>query len=65
VATTAPGAARPVVAGEPPWKSWGIEEWLAHRDHAAAYLATDPGWLVGPAVVAHAEWHARRLGWDG
>lgn len=35
-----------------PCESWSAAEWQAGADHAAAYLATDPAWIVGPAVVA-------------
>jgi hypothetical protein len=31
---------------------WSIEQWLAYRQRAVEYLATDPGWIVGEAVVA-------------
>lgn len=34
-----------------PHESWSAAEWQARAEHAAAYLATDPGWIVGPAVV--------------
>lgn len=37
-------------AGPP--EDWTAEDWEAHRARAAAYLAIDPGWIVGPAVVA-------------
>ena len=36
----------------PPWLTWTKAEWEARRDRAAAYLATDPTWKVGPDVVA-------------
>lgn len=45
----------------PPWKSWTAEQWQTHRDIAAAHLAKDPGWIVGPAVVAQADHHLARL----
>lgn len=45
----------------PPWKSWTAEQWQAHRDRAAAYLVTDPGWIVGPAVIAQADAALARL----
>lgn len=30
---------------------WTSEQWEAARAKAAAYLASDPKWIVGPAVV--------------
>lgn len=30
---------------------WSADQWEAARARAAAYLATDPKWIVGPAVV--------------
>jgi hypothetical protein len=44
-----------------PHDSWTAEQWEELRDRAAAYLATDPGWIVGPAVVAQAEGRIRAL----
>lgn len=38
-------------AGPAPWESWTAAEWERRRARAAAYLATDPGWIVGPSVV--------------
>ena len=37
------------------------EAWQQVLDEAAAYLAADPGWKVGPDVVANAEANLRRL----
>lgn len=34
---------------------WTADEWEQHRAHAAAYLATDPKWVVGPDMVAFYE----------
>ena len=31
--------------------SWSAAEWAAAYERAAAYLAKDPRWVVGPAVV--------------
>ena len=30
---------------------WSASAWLAAYEHAVAYLAKDPKWVVGPAVV--------------
>ena len=38
---------------------WSAMEWRAAYERAAAYLATDPKWVVGPAVVA-----MYRVGWQ-
>lgn len=54
--------AAPQLQGAPPWTRWSLEEWTAYRDRAAAYLARDPGWIVGPAVVSMANYHVARLG---
>lgn len=35
-----------------PHESWSAAEWEARADHAQAYLDGDPGWKVGPDVVA-------------
>ena len=33
-------------------EEWSSAEWEKRWARAAAYLATDPKWVVGPAVVA-------------
>ena len=38
---------------------WSATEWRAAYERASAYLARDPKWVVGPAVVA-----MYRVGWQ-
>lgn len=43
-----------------PWRSWSAAEWERRAEHARKYLATDPGWVVGPEVVLMYERGAER-----
>lgn len=53
----------------PPYLSWTREEWLAHRDRAAAFLALPVSvrgkWVVGPAKVAYYTRMAEKAASDG